>query len=193
MVAKQLELERDGVRGDELDLALASFYWENDPRKDSVLVNCWSISPHESYALWKIYLRGEVKGVAVRTTVGALKKAITSEVDDNSENFYIGRVQYSNHLKPDKLNRLSVVTTKKHFYDFEKELRVFILGSEESGAAATDAGISGRTVKIGLQELVHRVYVSPFADGGYWNRVRTLLAAGGIATDKQTRSAIMDS
>ncbi len=48
---------------------MASFYWSTNPMKELVLINCWSINPHESYALWKIYLGGEKNGVAVRSTI----------------------------------------------------------------------------------------------------------------------------
>ena len=66
--SKRNELRNSGLRGRDLKEELAAFYWETNPMKDLVLINCWSINPHESYALWKIYLGGERNGVAIKST-----------------------------------------------------------------------------------------------------------------------------
>ena len=124
---KRDELKSKGLTGRDLEEEMASFYWHTNPMKDLVLINCWSVNPHESYALWKIYLGGEANGVAIRSTVSNLRKAVEKGNDSYPEEFFIGKVQYKKHLNHDELSRLSIITTKKPFYDFEKELRLFVL------------------------------------------------------------------
>lgn len=175
--AKRKELESSGLKGKELEEELAIFHWETNPMKDLVLANCWSISPYESYALWKIYLGGDKNGVAIRSTVSSLRASIQKGGDPYSEEFFIGKIRYQSHLKQDELTRLRVITTKKPFYDFEKELRVFIINYplSEGGTVPPYDMNTGRSVKIDLATLVHNVYVSPFADSSYSRDVGTVL------------------
>lgn len=185
--SKRKDLKKTGLKGNALKEELDRFYWEHSPKKDSVMVNCWSISPHESYALWKIYL-GEGKnlgdgknGVAIKSTVSALKRAVQKGNDPYPEEFFLGRVKYKAHLKLDELARLSVITTKKSYYDFEKELRLFIINEPLSDGSTPPYDIhAGRPVKVDLQRMIHQVYISPFADAGYAKKVKALFRSAGI-------------
>ncbi|NOT98524.1 MAG: hypothetical protein HOO97_05455 [Sideroxydans sp.] len=179
--AKQKELEKTGFKGNSLKEELARFYWEHNPKKDFVMVNCWSISPHESYALWKIYLGEEKNGVAIKSKVGALKRAVQNGKDPYPEEFLLGKVRYKVHLKLDELARLSIITTKKPYYDFEKELRQFIINEPLSDGSFPPYDIHvGRSVKVDLQVMIHQVYVSPFADATYAKKVEALFRSAGI-------------
>lgn len=132
------------------------------------LVNCWSINRTESYALWKIYLEGSKTGVAVKSTVSKLKKAIENETNSFEETIYLGKVDYSDYLPENGLNRFKIVTTKKEFYEFENELRLFILHYPKSEGGVNppyDLEI-GRNVNIETNTLVDEIYLSPFA--GSW-------------------------
>jgi hypothetical protein len=60
---------------------MASFYWNTNPMKDLVLINCWSVNQYENYALWKIYLGGEKNGVAIKSTVSKLRKSVELGMD----------------------------------------------------------------------------------------------------------------
>lgn len=191
---KQKELDKAGLKGRDLEEELAIFHWETNPMKDLVLINCWSISPHESYALWKIYLGGEKNGVAIKSTVSALRKAVQKGGDSYPEEFFLGKVKYKTHLKPDELARLSVITTKKPYYDFEKELRLFIINYPQSeGGTVPPYDIHvGRTVKVDLQTMIHQVYVSPFADASYVKEVGGLLRSAKFKVSVLKQSEIRD-
>ena len=192
--AKRKDLMSQGLRDRDLEEALAVFHWKTDPMKELVLANCWSLTPHESYALWKIYLGGEKNGVAVRSTVSSLRRSLERGGDPYPEEFFIGKVRYRTHLKPDELSRLTVVTTKKPFYDFEKELRVFILNrplSEGGCEPPYEIGL-GRTVSVELAELVHSVYVSPFADSDYSDQVAQTTKGTALGKVEIRQSEIRD-
>lgn len=163
---KREMLRKEGLSGRDLEEELASYYFQTNPMKDLVLINCWSVSSDESYALWKIYLGGEKNGVAIRTTVSKLKNAVVNGFDSFSEDFFIGKVKYRSRLKHDELSRFNVITTKKPFYDFEKELRLFIINYPRSeGGYETPYKMSvGRHVQVDLRALIQRIYISPFAD-----------------------------
>ena len=174
---KKEELQRQGLSGRDLEEEMASFNWSTNPKKDLVLINCWSINPHESYALWKIYLGVEKNGIAIRSTVSKLRRSVEKGKDGYPEEFFIGKVKYKKHLNHDELSRLSVITTKKPFYDFEKELRLFVLSDPRSeGATVPPYDINvGRPVRVDIDELIYEVYISPFATEGYHNEINDLL------------------
>lgn len=192
--SRRKELKESGLKDKDLEEELAVFYWETNPMKDLVLVNCWSVSRHESYALWKIYLDGEKNGVAIRSTVSSLKKAIQNGSDPYPEEFYIGKIKYQKHLKQDELARLSIITTKKPFYDFEKELRVFVINCplSEGGTKPPYDIQTGRSVAVDLQILINAVYVSPFADSSYSREVGNLLKSNGLKVGLLKQSEIRD-
>lgn len=179
---KRQKLKESNLSARDLEEEMASFYWSTNPMKDLVLINCWSISPHESYALWKIYLGGEKNGVAIKTSVSRLRRSVEVGKDDYPEEFFIGQVNYKKHLNHDELSRLSVITTKKPFYDFEKELRLFLLNyplSEGGTVPPYDMSI-GRNVQVDLKELVHEIYISPFSDEWYRKKIESLVRESGL-------------
>src|SRR6266540_2111096 len=90
--------------------------------KEWTVANAWTISDVENYAMWKIYLRGNREGVAIKSTVGRLKESFTA----NGFEIYLGKVHYEG-LKQEELNVYSVSTNKSSPYEFEKELRALIL------------------------------------------------------------------
>lgn len=136
--------------------------------KELTLLNCWTISQSESYALWKIYLGGSRSGVAIRTTVSKLTKAIKNGNDPFKEDIYISKVKYTDFIKDEPENRFNVITTKNKFYDYEKELRLFIFHYPESdGGSYPPYNLSiGRRLKVDLNELIDEIYLSPFV--GKW-------------------------
>ena len=136
--------------------------------KALTLLNCWTINQSESYALWKIYLGGSKSGVAIRTTVSKLTKAIKKGNDPYKEDIYISKVKYTDFIKDNPENRFNIITTKNKFYEYEKELRLFIFHNpSESDNNNLPYDISeGRRLKIDLNELIDEIYLSPFV--GKW-------------------------
>ncbi len=194
LVAKRHSLERQGLSGHALDHALRHFSWAMDPDKKLTLINCWSMRREESYALWKVYLRGEVNGVAVRSTVGRLRRSIEDGGDHFSEPFFIGKVEYRNYVSGGELSRFSIICTKKPYYDFENEVRAFILHDSPSTAGRKlpyDIA-TGRHVRVDLGALIHRVVVSPFAGHSYSASVASLLKRARLPRTLMKASGIQE-
>lgn len=131
------------------------------------LCNSWVLNEKEVYAMWKIYLRGSSEGVAIRTTVGKLRNALS----DNDIDFTLAKVSY------DVLSWLitdyrTLATYKSKPYSYESELRVLVYNQFEQDTIPIDIHPkkplyeNGHAYNVLLEELISQVYVSPFA--GHW-------------------------
>lgn len=191
---KQLAVQGYSPEDVEVEISIRLNGWQYGGMKDLTLINCWSVSPHESYALWKIYLSNKPEGVAIRSTAGRLKSAIRLGKDPYPETLYMGQVRYRNHIKSDELSRFNIVTTKKTFYKFEEELRLFILNYplSEGGLIPPYDIAMGRNVSVDLEHLIQRVYVSPFAPDVVRHRVEDLLTSARLPLDLIRDSEIRD-
>ena len=166
-----------------------------DSFKNLTLLNCWTISQHESYALWKIYLGGAKAGVAIKTTVSKLEKAIRMGNDPVDDDIYLSKVNYTDYIKEGHDNRFKIITTKNDFYNYENELRLFILHFPKSeGGTVPPYDIRvGRRLKVDLNELIDSIYLSPFS--GRWlddTLIKTINAVKPDLTAKIENSEIYD-
>ena len=84
LARKHTELAEKEQAGELTEAEQALFEKMNQAIRASTLVNCWSIGKTESYALWKVYLGGAQAGVAIRTRLNNLRKAIKEggDLDD---------------------------------------------------------------------------------------------------------------
>ncbi|TYP99221.1 hypothetical protein C7447_102543 [Tenacibaculum adriaticum] len=161
-------IKNGGLSREEAELERQARLREIHSLKELTLLNCWTINQNESYALWKIYLGGAKSGVAIRTTVSKLTRAIKKGNDPFKEDIFLSKVKYTDFIKDEPENRFNVITTKNKFYDYEKELRLFIFHHPLSeGGIPTPYDISvGRRLKVDLNELIDEIYLSPFV--GKW-------------------------
>lgn len=174
IASKRKELESNGLSGRDLEEEMAIFYmFEANAMVDLALFNCWSAEEEESYALWKIYLGGQKLGFAVKSTVGRLIDAIDKGKDDYPEDYFIGRVQYSEELPQDRKHRLITLTRKMPFYKYENEIRLIILNYPRSeGGTKTPYPLSvGRYVNVDTHELIDKAYLSPFAPEWFFDTI----------------------
>jgi len=156
-------LRKQGFDGVELAGEMAAFEQAHRPLRNSTLVSCWSLGRHESYALWKIYLDGARTGVAIRTSVTALRDALENGGDPEPEDVYLAEVEYGDYLRDENINPFTLVSRKRNFYAYENELRLFMLRDDSIAGKAP-----GRFVRVHLDSLIDRIYLSPFA--GPWFR-----------------------
>lgn len=166
--SKRRRLEKLGKDDRAINESLSRYDYEFSSLRNLTLLNCWSINQYESYALWKIYLGGSKSGVAIKTNVSKLKKAIDNGNDPYHEEIFLGKVEYNDYIPDKELTRWNIVTTKNQFYAFENELRLFIFHyplSEGGVKVPYDMSI-GRRVRVDLDFLIEKIYLSPFA--GTW-------------------------
>lgn len=181
---KRRALKRAGLSKEKLDIEMKRFLWAMNPDKALTLLSCWTTRRSESYAFWKIYVGMDSPGVALRTTVSRLRRALSEGADPYPEDFFMGRVKYRTYLPDADLYRFQLVCTKKPFYDFENELRVFLLHYTEAQARLAPYDVKvGRRVSVTLDNLLTRVVVSPFAEKSYRAEVESMVREAGLRTD----------
>jgi hypothetical protein len=179
----------------DIETELSIYKHQYDDLRNLTLINCWSIRQHESYALWKIYLGGSKSGIAIRTTVSNLKKAIDGGGESYHEDVFLGKVAYSDYIPHDELSRFSIITTKNNFYEYEKELRLIIFHHPQSeGGVIQPYKIDiGRQYLVNVDQLIDQIYLSPFAGPWFEKAFRQVLAkVRPELVDKIALSEIMD-
>jgi|TARA_B110000093_G_C12971365_1_gene412666 hypothetical protein len=162
------QLKSEGFNDEEAKYESQKRLHQTNSLRALTLLNCWTINQHESYALWKIYLGGAKSGVAIKTTVSKLERAIRIGNDPYDEDIFISKVNYTDFINDEPESRFNVTTTKNKFYEYENELRLFIFNYQKSqGGTKTPYDISiGRRVKVDVNELIDEIYLSPFT--GQW-------------------------
>lgn len=140
-------------------------------RKNS-FINCWCESAHESMAMWQLYSGGFVpKGVAIKSTVGRLRKSIGKEVE-------IGRIKYVNYDETWS-NVNEALWRKRLSFEYEREVRIRII---------TDGGLSQtppecRLLPVDLNILIDSVYISPMAEEWFKDVVEDIMKKYEISKD----------
>jgi hypothetical protein len=168
IASRRTLLKRQGVDSDQIVNELQTFRERHEARLRECLVNCWTVDREESYALWKIYLGGSAAGVAIRTSFSKLKRAILSRNKRDERALYGGVVRYDYYRPSGEPTIFRLLTTKREYYKYEKELRLFLLDppSISSNDAELRLGSQKPYLEVDIQSLIEDIYVSPFA--GQW-------------------------
>jgi len=149
-------------------------------RKNSFL-SCWFEGPFESIAMWRLYASGkDSKGVAIKSTIGGLKKAIGRPVE-------IGRIEYIDYSK-EWPNANEALWRKRLSFEYEHEVRVRII--TEGGLSSTPPEYM--SLPVDLDDLIESVYVSPMAESWFKDVVEDVLRKYGLEETKVLHSALDD-
>ena len=119
--------------------------------------------------MWRLYASGvESKGVAIKATVGQLKKAIGRQVE-------IGRIDYIDYSK-EWPNVNEALWRKRLSFEYEHEVRIRI--TPKTGLS--DKPDEFMLLPVDLNELVEAVYVSPMAETWFKTIVEDILDKYGL-------------
>lgn len=129
---------------------------EYEKLRDHFYANCWHMSDHESYLMWKAYAD---RGYAIRTTFERTQAAFDSFPGVISG----GTVDYVDFSRDDVElgNAFTLAVTKDLPYRDEREFRL-IFWKPEPRNEGHPILHNGTRVPVDLSFLVERVYVSPF-------------------------------
>lgn len=128
------------------------------------VINCWHMNNYESAAMWKLYSY-ENGGIAIQTTYKRLKESIIDERD-----VYLGLVQYidydTQYIPVD--NFIKPFFYKRKSFEHENEVRLFshLINLEGELNLEDNIGESGIYIKIDLQTLIEKIYISP--ESPFW-------------------------
>lgn len=168
------KLVKNGYSEEEAEIELLREENEYEKFKQLTFVNCWTIDPSESYALWKIYLGGSKSGIAIKTTFSQLKKSIIN----NNHNIAFEKVKYLDFINDYKFDRTQLFTTKRTYYAYERELRLLSLHYHLGQGKVEPNLINkyGYGIDVNLNELIQNIYVSPFVGSWFNDIVRKTIA-----------------
>lgn len=143
-----------------------------------VYLNCWHLNEVESDAMWKLY--GQRGGsVAIRSTVGRLKKSVRGEYSVN-----VSRVEYMDYelpgtftaADPGQHNMYFQFIHKRLSFRHESEIRAIVWRISENDPSLP----FGLPIPVDFDTLVETVYVSPDAPKWYAEIVRSLCGRYGL-------------
>jgi hypothetical protein len=120
--------------------------------RQTTFVNCWCVSDHESYALWRIFCGKE--GIAIQTTFQGLQISAAGLGVHAIDYGPIGAAKRTP-------TRLDLVTKKRLMFDYEREVRI-VLEKEEFQA------VLGHAIDWDPSTHVNAVYIHPEADEAFF-------------------------
>lgn len=129
-------------------------------------MNCWYLAEYESAAMWDIYQR-EGRGVAVRSTWGALTSSVTAE-----RKIYGARVKYADYSQTfiPEGNAFDAFLHKRISFSHEHEVRLLMMTgltaphpTEPNTSINLGAEPPVIPIAVNLPELIDRVYIAPDA------------------------------
>ena len=136
--------------------------------REKVAVSSWHINEYESFAMWQIFT-GNSEGLAIRSTVGRLQKALGPE---NQYKQYIGEVNYIDY-KREYIpfdDAFFPFLFKRKSFQYEREIRII--------TDVTDYNITindGLKVSVDLCKLIDKIYIHPKSENWYKRLVIELL------------------
>ena len=130
--------------------------------KDESLINCWHMNRYESAAMWQIYSKGQ-NGIAIQSTF----KRLCDSFIDSKTGIYIGKVKYIDYPSSPPISDLNAFVPflhKRLSYKHENELRAMTLYWPSNPDPNNNRDIvpdKGEYVRVNLDRLIMRIYVSP--------------------------------
>lgn len=103
------------------------FEWESSDERhhlEDIGILCWHVNNEENNALWKIYV-GSGQGVAIRTTLGAIRKSLQYRRRTISGGLveYID-YEYDTYIRIGSSSGYERIFHKAKFYEYEREFRM---------------------------------------------------------------------
>jgi hypothetical protein len=130
-------------------------------------INCWHARDHENISMWDRYIGPGNPGVAIRSTVGALKKSLYAfrlQPHYGEEAIQVGAVRYIDFATETMADRsmLGIFLHKRIEFRDEKEVRALLSlrTAAEWGIEIPEKGVE---VDIDPAVLIHEIRVHPRA------------------------------
>ena len=124
-------------------------------------INCWHLNPHESAAMWRLYLKSN-EGVAIRSTYSNLASSLLP-CNDNIYSGVVKYIDYQSEWMPEG-NLFYPFLHKRKSFAHENELRCVIcrfpksIGEEAKKEEPISDGIR---VAVDLSRLISGISVAP--------------------------------
>lgn len=142
-----------------------------------VFANCWCMSDYDSDLMWN-KIRPEEYGLAIQSTVKRLKDSMNTEYKT-----HISTVEYSDNYSGIDDHFIRPFLRKKPQFRDEHELRVFISIPPLDEPIIAELGLTwekpddGIRVRVDLDMLIEKIYVSPKSKNSFIAEVKSNLDA----------------
>jgi hypothetical protein len=135
---------------------------EHIDKRTFITINSWHFNENENYAMWKIYAHGDY-GIALQTTYDRLKSCFNK----TDKTIHIGKVKYYDESS-DQIpieDTLIPFFRKRRIYEYENEVRCChpIPQEEKEFIWQEQDYYDGIFVNVDLNQLVERIYISPYS------------------------------
>jgi hypothetical protein len=164
----------------------------NSSQSDDLLnrvhfINCWHMSEHENFAMWKVY--SEPFGVCIESRYDDLKNSFVDQKWDyyaNKHKIYIGKVEYidseTQFIRRD--NSFWTYLSKRREYSYENELRCVVTEWDQPSFARP---------KVDLSRLIRKIRLNPEAPSWYHATVVDLCQRYGFNPSAIVPSALSEN
>lgn len=145
------------------------------PSSQLFTVSSWHNNDEENYAMWKIYAPGTA-GLAIQTTFQRLRDAFAK----TDKTIWIGKVSYYNQ-KQDTANAAGnkLYLQKRSVFAFEKEVRC-CFQPDPPAPGHDKEPFKGVYIPLDLDQLIHRIYISPYAPAWFRDLIAGINKKFGI-------------
>ncbi|ENM5927822.1 DUF2971 domain-containing protein [Vibrio mimicus] len=199
----QKEMWLDIQKEQEKWLARSEIMLEKVRGRPSVC--CWFRSDYESEAMWKLY-GDNGKSIAIRTTVGDLKKSI--EARDNDNLVFLNSIKYVDFNDPNlTIEDIKVEDTtdasillKRKEYEHENEVRLYHKPSPFDALSQHNVfndywlryEIKPVMINVEPKLLINEVIVSPYVSELYISSVKAVCKVFGFEDCQVSQSKLLE-
>ena len=139
-------------------------------------VSCWRLGEDESEAMWRLCCPGG-QGVAIQTTYAKLAEWVVNLQTPNWQ-VYMGCVNYIDYSTDqfDSSNSFNYAMHKHRAFEHEREVRIICWDLQAAQRPEKDR-LVGIPLDFPNEEIVHEVYVHPYAPEWFSKVVASVLRA----------------
>lgn len=131
-----------------------------------VFICCWYQNDYESEAMWKLYSSNVSDAIAIQTSF----KRLNAQVGDVAEIHPIKYIDYAKRF----VDINHIYWYKRKSFEYEKEVRALIRDHSMLGK-------DGIEIKVNLDEMVEKIYVSPYAPRWFFELVQDIVKKYGYS------------
>ncbi len=177
-VAEQPGTELAGLPDAEIAGLLLRF------ASQALYISCWQQNEDESAGMWESFVQGN-NGVAVRTTLGALRHVLDAGSADRD--VFLGRVEYLDYRAGSwgGFHWFAPAFHKRRVFRQEQEIRAVIVWPNYRDLAEGTADFpvtAGIALPVDLTLLIQGIVIAPKADPWFPGLVASVLRRYGLST-----------
>lgn len=163
LAAPGLNLEKsDGYVESEANRLLRHMNSIGIRDRKCTFISCWHYNDIESEAMWKTYSKDITNAVAIQTTYGRLRKALNNpEIEIGKVNY----IEYKSRFAPFN----GAFWYKRKSFEYENEVRAIY--------RAEKPGIPGISIPICINELIERIFISPYASSWFFDVMISIMSS----------------